>query len=375
MIEALVAGTTLGLATGTACLASCGPVYGAYLMSETRKGLQSLWVLLLLNAGRFFAYAAFGAIMGMFGGTMPASVRVPLAFTGYLLFSAYMLLSVVRIKKNCSGCQTGRFLKITRNPFVLGALTGLSICPAFLIALTSAFESSGPLSGMMYFIGFFAGTTVYMLPFAIFGLLTTKDWITKAARVIAVVVAIYFGAIGLKGLATWLTTPRDSIAVLEHDHDHAAAEGVSIYSVVDSDTLYIIQFEGDPEDHGSELAEQMIGTDLPPLAVIVTDSSSWPSALERVPELSPVITSYWVDPRSGIELLPWQERARTALSDAGMRTFAVQYEPYCADRVTSVESFLASYSFRCDPDSGFSFLMLNTLACAPTDCSTCPIEH
>ena len=375
MIEALIAGATLGLATGTACLASCGPVYGAYLLSEKRKGLQSLWVLLLLNAGRFFAYAAFGAIMGLFGGTLPASIRVPVAYTGYILFSVYMLLSVVRVRKTCSGCQTGKFLKITGNPFILGALTGLSICPAFLIALTSAFESSGPLSGMMYFIGFFGGTTVYMLPFAVVGLLTTKDWLTKAARVIAVVVAIYFGAIGIKGLVQWLTSPRDSIAVQSHDHDHSDTGESGIYSVSDSDSLYVIQFLGDPEDHGSEFAEQMSAEGLPPVAMLLSDSTSWESSLTHIPELSPVIISYWADPRSGIEPRPWQEEVRTALSDAGMRVFAVQYEPFCADRVVSVESFLASYSFRCDPDSGFTFLMLNTLACAPADCATCPIEH
>ena len=375
MLEALIAGTTLGLATGTACLVSCGPVYGAYLLGEKRKGLQSLWVLLLLNAGRFFAYAAFGAIMGLFGGTLPASVRVPVAYSGYILFAIYLFLSVVRVRKSCSGCQTGRFLKLTGNPFILGALTGLSICPAFLIALTSAFESSGPLSGMMYFIGFFAGTTVYMLPFAVFGLLTTRDWLTKSARVIAVVVAIYFGAIGVRGLVQWLTTPGDSIAVELHEHDSSDHAESGIYSVSDADSLYVIDFAGDPEDHGSELVMDMAQEGLPPFVLVETDSAGWEGDMARIPDLAPVIVPWWVDERSGIEPAQWQSDVVEMLAGGRTRTFAIQYEPYCTDRVASVESFLGSYSFRCDPDSGFTFMMLNTLSCAPSDCSTCPITH
>jgi hypothetical protein len=79
LFEGLSAGLTLGLATGTACLASCGPVYAAYLLGEKRTGLQSLIVILLLNAGRFIAYALFGALVGYLGGSIPASVRVPVA--------------------------------------------------------------------------------------------------------------------------------------------------------------------------------------------------------------------------------------------------------------------------------------------------------
>lgn len=376
MFEGLSAGLTLGLATGTACLASCGPVYAAYLLGEKRTGLQSLRVILLLNAGRFIAYALFGAVVGYLGGSIPSSVRVPVAFTGYLLFSVYLLLSVVRVRKTCSGCATGRVLKITRSPFLLGILTGFSICPAFLIALTGAFGSSGPLSGMMLFIGFFAGTTVYMLPFALFGLLTRRGWITGAARVIGVVVAVYFAAVGARGIASWLAAPRDDIAVPAGQTAGATEDSPgSIFSVADADTLYILTFAGDSSDHGAELAADLNPAGLPPLLLVATDSSRWEQDLAGLPELAPVIVSWWVDDRSGVTLEPWRQQVASRLLSGRQRTFAVQYEPYCADRVTSVESFLGGYSFRCAPDSGFTFLMLNTLSCAPSDCSTCPISE
>lgn len=376
MFESMSAGLSLGLATGLTCLASCGPVYGVYLLGEKRTGFQALWVILRLNAGRFIAYAMFGALIGQLGGVIPSSVRTPLVLFGYVLFSVYLLLTVVRVRKTCSGCQTGKLLKITRSAFLLGFLTGFSICPAFLIAVTSAFNTSGPLSGMMLFIGFFAGTTVYMLPFAVFGLLTMKDWVTKAARVIAVIVAIYFGAIGIRGLAQWISqsSMRQELAEMVVHESHEDAD-ISIFSVEDSDTLYILTFAEDEQDRGVELAEQINGANLPPLKVILFDEDRWLQQISSVPELSAVITPVWIDSRSGIDTSPWQDSVSVYLESMRMRTFAVEYEPWCSERGYGVQSFLEMYAFRCHPDSGFTFLMLNHLGCGPADCSSCDITH
>lgn len=376
MFESLSAGLSLGLATGLTCLASCGPVYGVYLLGEKRTGFQALWVILKLNAGRFIAYAMFGALIGQLGGAIPPSVRTPLVLFGYLLFSVYLLLTVIRVRKTCSGCHAGKLLKITRSAFLLGFLTGFSICPAFLIAVTSAFNTSGPLSGMTLFIGFFTGTTVYMLPFAAFGLLTTKDWVTKAARVIAVIVAIYFGAIGIRGLAQWISqsSMRQELAEMVVHESHGDAD-ISIFSVEDSDTLYILAFAEDEQDRGFELAEQISGANLPPLKVIPFDKDQWLQQISTVPELSAVITPLWIDSRSGIDTSPWQDSVSAYLESMRMRTFAVEYEPWCSERGYGIQSFLEMYAFRCHPDSGFTFLMLNPLGCGPNDCSSCDITH
>jgi hypothetical protein len=232
---------------------------------------------------------------------------------------------------------------------------------------------------MMLFIGFFAGTTVYMLPFALFGLLTGKEWITAGARVIGVLVAVYFAAVGARGLAAWIANPPESIAIPAEQaaSDAAGAVGTeaSIFAVSDADTLYILDFMGDSSDHGSELAVDISPDGLPPILLVETDSSRWEQDLAGIPDLTPVLVSWWVDARSGVSQTLWQQGVAARLLSGRNRTFAVQYEPYCADRVTSVESFLGAYSFRCEADSGFTFLMLNTLSCAPVDCATCPISE
>ena len=369
MFEGLVEGVVLGLATGTACLATCGPIYGAYLLSEKRTGKQALWVILLLSIGRFVSYAVFGAAAGLLGGSIPPTVRVLAANGGFLLFSLVLLLSVIRIRKTCGGCRTSKVLEITKSPFVLGVLTGFSICPAFLIAVTGAFESSGPLAGAMLFIGFFFGTTVYIMPFALFGMLTNKKWITAAARVLAVAVAVYFAAIAIRGLVTWFTDPQRGMLTTGEPQGSEY-----VFSVMEQDTVYVLFFPELPDDYGDSLTVHIPDGTFPRVRLVTAESGTWREALDMIPDLSAVITSWWVDPRSGVELDPWQEEAAAGLRAGRMRIFAVEYEPYCSDRAETVRTWLETYSFRCDPDSGFSFLMLNPQDCDPaTDCPTCPV--
>jgi sulfite exporter TauE/SafE len=368
LFDGFIEGIALGLATGTACLATCGPIYGAYLLSEKRTGKQSFWVMLLLSIGRFVSYAVFGALAGLLGGSIPIPFRVVAVNGGYLLFSVFLLLSVVRIRKTCGGCQTSRLLNITKSPFLLGVLTGFSICPSFLIALTVAFESSGPIAGSMLFTGFFFGTTVYILPFALFGLLTHKKWLTTAARILAVGVAVYFAATGIRNLVRYYTDPQRQMLVDQHSNSEEYA-----FSALDQDTVYVLFFPELTDDYGDSLALHISDGSFPSVSVITADSENWLDSVERIPELSAVIASWWVDSRSGVERSIWQDEVSIALEERRMRIFAVEYEPYCSDRAESVRMWLETYSFKCDPDSGFSFLMLNSLSCDPADCSTCPI--
>jgi sulfite exporter TauE/SafE len=368
VFEPLLRGAALGLATGTACLATCGPVYLAYLLSEKRGGLQSLWIVLSLNAGRFASYALFGAAVGLLGGAISPGLRGPLAAAGYLLFSGYLVVSVVRVARSCGGCGTSRLLNITRSPFLLGLLTGFSICPAFLIALTSAFDSSGPVSGMMLFIGFYGGTTVYMLPFAFLGLLTRRNWFTAAARVLAIIVAAWFFAVGVRTLMRTLvqrpTVPQGLTT------SGTPIQGV--FAPAEADSIYVIGFTGYPGDRATELRQFLQGT-LGPEMILIEADSSQPFPIALIPELSSVMTPWWVDSRSGEVLTGWRQAFAESLLARRCRVLAIEYEPWCSDRAEAILTFLQAYSFSVAPDSGFTFLMLNSLDCAPADCDTCPL--
>ena len=373
MFTGLAEGIGLGLATGISCLASCGPVYLTYLLSEQRSSKQSLVTILMLNLGRFLSYAAFGAMMGLLGGSIPSSVRIPLAFSGYILFSVYMIVSVVRVNKSCGGCDIPKWMKLTKSPILLGVLTGFSICPAFLIALTSAFDASGPLNGAMLFTGFFLGTTVYMLPFAIVGLFSKKKWLTSVAKYAAIFVAVYFGIIGIRGLAGYFLQSGDVIIDM-HEHDQTEESGpVSIYNALSDDSIYILTFPEIQGDRGVDLYGDLQGATGPEIVLIQSNPSEWQNALESIPELSGVIAPWWMDFRSEAELSTWQVDANTLAEERRFRLFAIEYEPYDTERAGIVYQYLARYSFSCDPDSGFTFLLTSETGCTTSsDCNTCP---
>ena len=369
MLESLGEGLALGLATGTACLASCGPVYATYLMSEERRGWQPLRVILLLNLGRFVAYVAFGAAIGLLGGYIPVSVRMPLAYAGYLLFSVYLIVSVARIHRACSGCGVSRFMRITRSPLLLGVLTGFSICPAFLIAITGAFEASGALAGALLFTGFFAGTTVYMLPFALFGLLTKVRWITTVARFLAVAVAVYFGVVGVRGLAAELM--GGGAGTVETPGQGASGE-TEIFTITEADTVYMLYFPADTADRGSEMAgflDRRRGW--PPVSLLSADSAGWRRRLERLPPRAAVIAPFWVDSAGAGPA--WRDSLRMRLDSAGARVLALEYVPWCSATPEMLVSFLERYSFRTPAEGGFVFAVANPEDAS--ECASCPLAQ
>lgn len=367
MFTGLAEGTGLGLATGISCLASCGPIYLSYLLSEQRSGRQSLITVILLNLGRFVSYAAFGAVMGLVGGSIPSSVRVPMAYAGYVLFSVYLVVSVVRVNKTCGGCAIPKWMKFTKSPILLGILTGFSVCPAFLIAMTSAFDSSGALQGAMLFTGFFLGTTVYMLPFAVFGIFSKKKWLNSVAKYAAVFVAVYFAILGIRGLASYYLVP-DEVLV-----DSTSASGDAfIYNAMEDDTLYILSFPSVEGDLGQELYRDLLGALGPEYILLESSSEDWRSAIESIPPLSGVLAPWWMDYRSGEELLQWQQEANDLASERGFRLFAIEYEPYDSERAGIIYQYLGRYSFRCDIDAGFTFLLSSGTGCSTGDCGTCP---
>lgn len=381
MFTGLTEGTGLGLATGISCLASCGPIYLTYLLSEQRSSKQSLMTIVMLNLGRFVSYAAFGAIMGLLGGSLPSSIRIPLAFSGYLLFSVYLIISVVRVNKTCGGCNIPRWMKLTKSPVLLGILTGFSVCPAFLIALTSAFGTTGALQGAMLFTGFFLGTTVYMLPFAFFSLFSKKKWLNSVAKYAAIFVAVYFGITGIRGLASYIFQPGSGDVIIDmHEyqhggkHDQSGESGpVNIYNAMNEDALYILTFPEVEGDRGVDIFNDLHEAEGPEMILIQSNTSDWQNKLQSIPELSGVIAPWWMDFRSEADLSPWQTDANLLAEERRFRLFAIEYEPYDTERAGIVYQYLARYSFRCDPDSGFTFLLTSETGCATSaDCNTCP---
>jgi sulfite exporter TauE/SafE len=203
MSSLLLEGWFLGLATGSVCLFSCGPIYLPVLLSQRREFSGAWWALLELSLGRLVAYALFGAAAGALGSRISQEVRPWLAVLSFLLLGSYLLVHFLRGER-----QTGRSLPLaggTGRPFVVGFLTGVNACPPFALALSRAFASGGVLQGIVFFIAFYLGTSLYLIPFAPLSLLSGSRIARFIARMGGIGAGIWFVYKGVRGLWTLLS--------------------------------------------------------------------------------------------------------------------------------------------------------------------------
>jgi sulfite exporter TauE/SafE len=185
-------GLVLGLATGPVCLASCGPVYAPYLMQKSRTTYQSAMTLVQLSAGRFITYMVIGGIAGALGKQIFWLEKSWFTASAYLLFSFFLVISALRTKQCDEGCHTAGWMRFAEYPFLLGLMTGISVCPSFLLALTRAIDHGGWLAGSLLFGAFFIGTNIYFVPFTLLGMIGKTYRLRNIARVTSFCVALWF---------------------------------------------------------------------------------------------------------------------------------------------------------------------------------------
>ncbi len=191
MFYQFIEGIALGLALGTTCLITCGPVYLSILMQNKGSISSSIRTILLISVGRFFSYALFGLAAGFLGGVIGSYLKTDIFITiSYVMIGIYLIYSAVFSGKREKGaCPATRWSRYASNPLILGLITGISVCPAFLGALLRGFDLAGPLGGMLLFIGFFIGTTLYMVPLGFVSILTKK----QAFRIVGILFSIGVG--------------------------------------------------------------------------------------------------------------------------------------------------------------------------------------
>ena len=202
MFPALVQGLTLGLSTGLFCLAYCAPVFVPFMMAEERRWGRLVRVIGELALGRLLAYLAFGAAVGYLGMELqgPLLDRV---VSIVLIVLALLMVSyvVVRGWPHLSLCRRvdERFLRF---PILFGLLTGINVCPPFLLAISSALGVGSVLLGMVLFGGFFLGTSVYLLALLPLGYLGRWPNLRLVALMATVLAAAFFLLLGIVRLVT-----------------------------------------------------------------------------------------------------------------------------------------------------------------------------
>ena len=208
MLAMLFKGFLLGIATGPACLASCFPVLLPVVIGDAGNGSPGLkpltppssriysWrIVSRFLAGRASSYVFLGMLIGFLGGRMGG--------LGYkLALGASLCMALLMIAYGL-GADVGRFRPChvfvrwagrPQLPFALGALTGLNMCPPFLLAMTICLaDGQNIVSGAVFFLAFFTASSLYMLPAGmgrIFSFFGPKA--ANTARVAAVFVGLFF---------------------------------------------------------------------------------------------------------------------------------------------------------------------------------------
>lgn len=197
----------LGLASGPACVASCGPVVVPSLLVE-RPGLRlNIRYLLAFLGSRLVGYLLFAVLAWQLGSlALLKSSASSLVFGIVHIGLAVVLLRYAySVGKLCEKAETGPQLVTIgshqkgRIPgaAVLGLLTGLSLCPPFLAAGVRAAHAANVVTALLFFAVFFVGTTIWFVPFAGMGWIRRNEAVTTVARMAMVLIALYYLLVGI----------------------------------------------------------------------------------------------------------------------------------------------------------------------------------
>jgi sulfite exporter TauE/SafE len=198
---------TLGLASGPACIASCGPVLVPSLLAEN-KGLKSnARSLSVFLAARLLGYLLFAALAWELGALVspPPSARLLLMGAVNVSLALVLLWYAYSAKPQCgAACSASKLVKIGAmkksqmvGPAALGLLTGLSLCPPFVAAGLRAAQLGSVALALLFFFIFFVGTSVWFLPLISMGCIARNEAVITVTRMAMVLIALYYLFVGI----------------------------------------------------------------------------------------------------------------------------------------------------------------------------------
>ncbi len=205
-----MSGFLLGLANGATCLATCAVVLVPFFLGEGRRVGENGWLLARFLIGRLAGYLLFGLLAWAANWLVlrDSEARSVVFAVAYFLLAGLMLAYGVG-KLNMGACAiTPRELRARFGrtvwlrpmlPVLFGLLTGLNLCPPFLLAFANA-ALNGTLGGsLLFFLAFFLGTSLYLLPLPLIGLLrnggqaaNTHTAFQTVGRLAAVLMSVYY---------------------------------------------------------------------------------------------------------------------------------------------------------------------------------------
>ncbi len=198
-------GFILGLASGTTCLAYCAPVLVPFLLGEGNRTRQNLTILAKFLGGRLGGYLLFALLawatnrflLGAATLSQNTSLHSLVFGVTYIALAGLLLFyGLAKAPTVCAGSLRGVRVYLQRwpalLPFGLGFLTGLNLCPPFLLAFTGAASSGSLLESLFFFAMFFLGTSLYLIPASFLGAFSHISSLRTVGKLAALIVALYY---------------------------------------------------------------------------------------------------------------------------------------------------------------------------------------
>lgn len=191
-----------GLSTGLFCSTFCLPFIAPFLAAEQRDLRATVRILVEFILGRLGGYVLFGAVVGWLGERMNQAVFNVVSILALLVLSWLLVAYAVGLAKpGWSACAALRARR-SKTPLWMGFLMGINLCPPFLMSIAYVFTLHSAVKGILYFLVFFAATTVYFIPMVFVGLLGRMYEFRLAARVSAILVGVLFTAYAIYAIAS-----------------------------------------------------------------------------------------------------------------------------------------------------------------------------
>jgi sulfite exporter TauE/SafE len=199
-------GFILGLSTGAVCLAYCGPVLIPYLMGEGNTVAGNTLSVGLFLGGRLVAYLVVGLVSGWLGALLVhSSPAKKIIFAIIYMALALFLITYGfhRFKEVCLGLKQEKMKKRffpkwpLLVPFTGGFATGMNLCPPFLLAITGAAEGEKISGGILFFLMFFLGTSVYFLPLPFVGFFRRQLVLRTIGKFAAILAGLFYFVKGM----------------------------------------------------------------------------------------------------------------------------------------------------------------------------------
>ncbi len=199
IVGILGSGFLLGLSAGPYCLGYCGPVIIPYMLGEGGNARQNVRTIIKFCSGRLVSYVTIGFVSAYIGGIIGSSCME--TFRSVALIITSILLIMYSTGKTAFCRSILRERRVKNLPVVFGLLTGLNVCPAFLVGLSYTLGVGNPLDGMIFFFSFFIATLMYLIPLLFLTFLDCSV-LRKIGRIASFLAGCWFLFLGVRWL--WL---------------------------------------------------------------------------------------------------------------------------------------------------------------------------